>query len=247
MTIQPAIISETADWIAVAKPSGWVTHRSEWDRNSNALLQWVRDYNGGSHVYAVHRLDRGTSGVVLFAKSPMAAADLMNQFILRNTVKVYYALVRGFVEGPMYIDSPLRVIKNDETTGDYEDAYTDLEVVAKGILPIPLGKFSEQRLSLLKLIPKTGRTHQLRRHLVKIAHPIIGDTKYGDGKVNQLWRSLGLDRLALHAFSLALPQTGSLSFALPLDILESCLRISWQPGEIDIIRRLAEPTGLNRT
>lgn len=239
MTIQPAIISETADWIAVAKPSGWVTHRSEWDRNSNALLQWVRDYNGGSHVYAVHRLDRGTSGVVLFAKNPTAAADLMNQFVLRNTLKVYYALVRGFVSGPMHIDSPLRVIRNDETTGDYEEASTELEVVAKGILPIPWGAFSEQRLSLLRLIPKTGRTHQLRRHLVKISHPILGDTKYGDSKVNQLWRSLGLERLALHAFSLALPQTGVLTQLLPSDLLDSCLRITWQPGEIEIIRGLA--------
>jgi tRNA pseudouridine65 synthase len=231
MSIQPEIISETEDWVAVAKPSGWVTHRSEWDRASQALLQWVRDYNGGHHVYAIHRLDRATSGVVLFAKNPKSAAELMTQFGERTAQKIYFALVRGFVKGPLVIDSPLRAIKNDETKGDYEEALTQVEVLGTGILPVPLGPFSEQRLSLLKLMPKTGRTHQLRRHLVKISHPIVGDTKYGDSRVNKLWRTLGQDRLALHAYSLTLTQTGTLVCKVPSDIVRACQIVQWQPEE----------------
>lgn len=240
MSLPPEIISETDDWIAVAKPSGWLTHRSEWDRSSEPLLQWVRDYNGGNHVYAIHRLDRATSGVVLFAKNPKSAAELMAQFGDRNVHKVYFALVRGFVKGPLLIESPLRAIRNDETKGDYEEATTQVEVIANGILPIPLGSYSEQRLSLLKLTPKTGRTHQLRRHLVKISHPIVGDSKYGDSKVNKLWRTLGQDRLALHAYSLDLAQTGRLVCPLPSDILAACQIIHWHPEDSERIREWAK-------
>jgi tRNA pseudouridine65 synthase len=233
--LSPVCICESQDWVAVSKPSGWLTHRSDWDRESKALLQWVREHQLGKHVYPVHRLDRGTSGVVLFAKSPEAAKRLMDQFETRSAQKCYLALVRGFLLNSMTIESPLRVIHNDESKGDYVDATTEVTVLARGLLHHQLGEFDSQRISFLKLMPKTGRTHQLRRHTAKITHPIIGDTKYGDRYVNRLWRSLGLTRLALHAFSLDTLETGLITSPLPDDIIEACRQITWQEGGLEEI------------
>ena len=231
----PSSISESLDWFAVSKPSGWVTHRSHWDRSSEALLQWVRDQQQGKHVHAVHRLDRSTSGIVLFAKNPIAAKRLMEEFESRSAQKCYFALVRGFLKESIVINSPLRVIKNDESKGDYVEALTEVSLLAKGILHQPLGEFESQRISFLKLSPKTGRTHQLRRHTAKISHPIIGDTKYGDRHINRLWRSLGLTRLALHAYSLETLETGLLKSPLPRDMIDACLKIQWLDQGLETI------------
>jgi len=226
--MDPYLIQQGDDWACFYKPSGWVTHRSKWDRHSPAILQWGRDYLGGAHVFPVHRLDRATSGLILLAKSPEAARFYMGQFENRMCQKKYVALVRGFINSNIIIDKPLRFIRDDETKGDYEFAETQISVIARGTLSIPLGEFEKQRLSLIEAAPLTGRTHQIRRHLAKISHPIIGDTRYGDRHVNRVWRELGMTRLGLHSSSLQIAQAGYLESRLD-SVFESAIKnIQWE-------------------
>lgn len=197
--------------VAVNKPSGLLVHRSMIDKHETQFaMQIVRD-QVGQHVFPVHRLDRPTSGVLLFALSSDVARLLTEQFTQRQVVKAYYAIVRGYAPEHGHIDYPLKekldkiVDKKADKDKLPQPAQTDYENLAKFELPIPVGRYQTARYSLLRLIPKTGRKHQLRRHMAHIRHPIIGDTTHGDGKQNKMLRAeFGLDQLALTCQTLKL-------------------------------------------
>lgn len=172
--------------IAVAKPSGLPVHRG-WSRERIVALTLARD-RIGRHVYPVHRLDRGTSGVLLFALDPEAARRLQEQLEAGTVDKRYLALVRGITPAEGVIDHPLP----REEDGPRVPAVTGYR---------RLGVF--ERYSLVEAVPKTGRRHQIRRHLKHISHPVIGDVRYGKGEHNRLFRErFGLHRLALHALEI---------------------------------------------
>ena len=174
--------------VAVDKPSGMAVHRG-WSRERYTVLQVLRD-QVGRHVYPVHRLDRSTSGALVLAFDPETARSLQEQFESGGVRKRYLALVRGIPPEEGIIDHPIPRAPD----GPRVPAVTEFR---------RLGTF--ERYALLEVIPRTGRLHQIRRHLKHVSHPLIGDVRYGKGEHNRLFRErFGLHRLALHALELRL-------------------------------------------
>jgi len=195
--------------VAIHKPAALLVHRSPIDRHETQFaVQMTRDAIG-QQVFPIHRLDKATSGLLLFALDSISARLLGEQFQNHSIQKTYLALVRGWSLPAGDIDKPLLYKKDKygdrdkQEPSEPQDAFTAYETLGQTTLDKTLGKFEQQRYSLLKLQPKTGRKHQIRRHLNGIAHPIIGDVKYGDRHHNHLfndWR--GYHRLYLAATSL---------------------------------------------
>ena len=205
------------DWLlAVHKPAGLLVHRSPIDKHETEFaLQYARELNGGGHVYAVHRLDRPTSGLLLFARDPHTAS-LLGQAMMANQVqKTYRALVRGWAPESGLIDHALKEHAVDkrlrEEPQPVREAQTRYTRLASTQIPVEIEGFPTSRYSLLQLHPLTGRKHQLRRHMQYIAHPIIGDSNYGRTKHNHYFAErFGYSRLMLAATELSLthPITG---------------------------------------
>ena len=185
--------------IAVNKPHGLLVHRTSLSNDKDFLLQRVRDQSG-KKVYPVHRLDRPTSGVVLFAFGKEIVAEFFKLFREREAKKTYLALVRGWTDDSGVIDSPLRT-----ASGKEQDALTLYKTIAKVEVDIPVGPYEKARYSLVEIDLKTGRTHQIRRHFAHLRHPLVGDTTYGDGRHNQMFRDkFNSHRLMLAAIKLEL-------------------------------------------
>lgn len=200
------ILYQDNDLIAINKPEGWLVHRSWLDKNETiVVMQTLRDQIG-QHVYPIHRLDRPTSGVLIFALSSEIARLLSEQFASKKIEKVYHAIVRGYVDDEAIIDYPL-VEELDKIADKFtrkdkpaQDAITFYKGLSKIELPIEVGKYKTARYSFVELKPQTGRKHQLRRHLKHIFHPIIGDSKHGDLHQNRAFSQyFGVKRLMLHA------------------------------------------------
>lgn len=208
--------------VAINKPSGLLVHRSLIDtREHEFAVQMTRDQIG-QRVYPVHRLDRPTSGVLLFALSSNIARKIAEQFSERGVQKQYRALVRGYAQAEGHIDHPLKEqldkISDAQANHDKEaqSAVTDYRCLQQQELPFAVGRYPSTRYSWLSLAPLTGRKHQLRRHMKHIFHPIVGDTTHGDGKQNTFVRKqYNCHRLMLHANRLELLHPVSLT-PLPL-------------------------------
>tara|TARA_B100001094_G_scaffold192495_1_gene186351 strand:- start:3441 stop:4172 length:732 start_codon:yes stop_codon:yes gene_type:complete len=188
------VLYEDEALIAVHKPAGLLVHRSALARRETLFaMQLVRDQIG-QHVYPVHRLDRPTSGVLLFAKSSVVAHLLCQQFQNQQVDKVYYAIVRGYLTQTDTLDYPLQeeldkiADKQAKIDKAAQEAITFYQGCAQVELPFAVGRYPTTRYSLVRLEPKTGRKHQLRRHLAHLRHPIVGDTTHGDGKHNRFFR-----------------------------------------------------------
>ena len=192
--------------VAINKPSGLLVHKSPIDKHETRFaLQELRDQIG-QYVYPVHRLDKPTSGVLLFALD-REIAKTMSQLFRDNLVhKEYIAIVRGYTESKAHIVHPLKQMldtkaqKERGITKEDQEAETEYERLATIELPYPVSRYPVARYSLVKLRPRSGRKHQLRRHMKHIFHPIVGDTKHGRGEHNTLFREkFGCHRLLLHA------------------------------------------------
>lgn len=223
------ILYQDDDIIAIHKPSGWFVHRSLLDpKVTDIVLQHLRD-QVGKYLYPVHRLDRPTSGVLLFAFNADAARHLSTQWMNNTVDKQYLAIVRGYIdEVDQMIDEPLTFMRDkiaDQDSGEKEPqaAETHYRGLAKIALNLSTGKYPTSRYSLVALNPKTGRKHQLRRHMNHLSHPIIGDTTHGDLRHNRLFlKEFNVDRLLLHAYSICFkhPKTEEvLMIKAPLDSL----------------------------
>ncbi|MEQ9823092.1 MAG: pseudouridine synthase [Puniceicoccaceae bacterium] len=203
-------------WIvAINKPTGLLVHRSWMDTDATEFaVQLLRDQLG-AWVQPVHRLDRPTSGVLLFALDAEIARRLMEAFAEHSPEKHYLAVVRGWLTGEGCVDSPLRREVDAYTqacTAVEQEAYTRWKSLGTVEFQKPVGRYETARFSLLRLHPVTGRKHQLRRHLAHLRHPIIGDTRHGDGVQNRFFREqFEVNRLLLHAASLRFehPVTGN--------------------------------------
>ncbi|MGE0871996.1 MAG: RluA family pseudouridine synthase [Kofleriaceae bacterium] len=198
------ILHRDARCVAVAKPSGIATHRG-WDDRDDALLQRVRDAVG-AYVYPIHRLDRGASGIVLFALDREAARAFSDVWPAAD--KRYIAITRGHPPEHSIIDHP---IPNASGAGRV-DAVTEVWLLET------LGRYG-----LIEARPHTGRLHQIRRHLKHISCPLIGDVRYGKGEHNRIFRSEhDLHRLALHCTQLHVPHPDGgvleVRCALPRDL-----------------------------
>lgn len=193
--------------VAINKPPGMLVHRSPLSRDRVFVLQALRDQLG-QRLYPVHRLDRATSGALLFALNPDTAHELNRAFAAQQVKKTYLAVVRGWPEPAAgLVDRPVR----DDARETHREALTRYRRLAAAELPIANRRHATSRYSLMALEPRTGRRHQLRIHMERISHPIIGDTTHGDGEHNRLFREhLGTRRLLLHAASLVIPKSGNL-------------------------------------
>ncbi len=163
-------------------------------------MQLLRDQLGAP-VFPVHRLDRPTSGVLLYALSSERARAFQELWIDRSVQKVYVALVRGWMMEPQLCDRPLK-----SEDGDSElEARTHFIPIARTELPHAVGDFASARVTLVWALPESGRFHQIRRHLAGLSHPIIGDTVRGDGRYNRIARTMGWNGLMLKAYALSWP------------------------------------------
>jgi tRNA pseudouridine65 synthase len=179
--------------LAVNKPSGVLVHRG-WGRDERVLVDQVRAALGTDVVHPLHRLDRQTSGVVLFALNAGVAAKMGGAFEDGAIEKRYLALVRGVAPDVGRIDQPIPRREG----GPRVPAVTEFRRVAAAAT-------RPRHVSLVEAIPRTGRLHQVRRHLKHIDHPVIGDANYGKGAINrEMAARYDLNRLALHAVSLTL-------------------------------------------
>jgi len=200
------ILYQDEHLVVINKPSGLLVHKSPIDkRETEFALQKVRDQIG-QYVYPVHRLDKPTSGVLVFALSSEMARLLSEQFKNHSIQKEYLAMVRGYTKEKELIDYDLKVIldkkgdKDRTQNKEPQEAQTYYECLKTVELPYAVSRYPVARYSLLKLLPKTGRKHQLRRHMKHILHPIVGDTKYGRNEHNNLFREkFDCHRLLLHA------------------------------------------------
>lgn len=193
--------------VAVDKPPGLLVHRTGLDAGETQFaLQLLRDQLGRP-VWPAHRLDKGTSGVLLFALDAGTARTLGQAFEAPDQVhKTYRAVVRGWPAAEGLIDHPLQRMAEDARAGrsEVQPALTRYRTLERYELPLAYGAFAGTRCALLELQALTGRRHQLRRHMKHIAHPIIGDATHGKGALNRAVSAwLGVSRLWLHAQSLA--------------------------------------------
>lgn len=188
--------------ICVHKPHDVLVHHGRFSRNNaheDSLLQLL-EQQLGQKCYPVHRLDRRTSGVILLTTKTEYVSAFQKLFTEQDIQKTYYAVVRGYAPENQHIDSPVK----GKDAKEYKDAITELSLVHTISLDIPVGRYDSSRYSLVKLLPKTGRMHQLRIHMKKISHPIIGDGKYGDHRHDAMYaEQFNWTNLFLHASSLA--------------------------------------------
>jgi tRNA pseudouridine65 synthase len=198
------------DWLVVVdKPTGLLVHRSPVDaRETRFAVQILRDQLG-RHVYPVHRLDKGTSGALVFALDPATARAMSEAFAGATVEKSYLALVRGWPDGQGEIDRALRPVEDEALPtrpSEARLARTSYERLATFEIPHRVDRYPTSRYALLRLTPHTGRRHQLRRHLAHLSHPIVGDSTYGKGAHNRLFvRLYGVRRLMLACVQLEFP------------------------------------------
>jgi len=177
--------------VAIDKPAGLLVHRSDIDRHETRFaVQLLRDQIG-RRVQPVHRLDRGTSGVLLFAFDATTTRELSRQFEGDDVAKRYLALVRGWPPESGTIDHPLARLHDDYgrryANAEPQPAVTHFRRLAVAELAVRIDRYPTSRYALVELRPETGRRHQLRRHMKHLAHPIIGDATYGKGRHNRLF------------------------------------------------------------
>ncbi len=195
------VLYEDDDLIAVNKPAGLLMHRTPLSEDRVFLLQLVRQQTG-CMIYTGHRLDRATSGVVVFGKNPIAGSELNRIFRERMVDKKYLAIVRGWIPENGEIDYPLMDAETDHSSS--KPALTRFTCLIQSEIPEPIGlRYQTARFSLAEVSPLTGRRHQIRKHFAHIRHPVIGDKKHGDVKHNKYFRDhFGLTRMFLHASEL---------------------------------------------
>ena len=198
------------DWVCVNKPAGLTVHRSRGTSPRKFVLSTLLKRQLSRKVYPVHRLDHRTSGALLFAFDSKTAGRLHGSLRSNDATKQYVALLRGALDlelgDTVSIDKPLKVDGVEKT------ALTDFTLLASVAGSVDQRGDIESRsdfvpaCSLVLCKPRTGRTHQIRRHAYALGHPVLGDTEHGDSRVNRWWRNnRGLNRLGLHCLLLDLP------------------------------------------
>lgn len=217
MTVE--LLLREPNFVITDKPSGLSVHRG-WDASRDNVMSRLHD-ELRRWVYPVHRLDRATSGALVVALDPDTAGVLAASFREGRVRKEYVALVRGPIREAGTIDHPIPL-----ESGERVDAITDYAPIA----------IARDRYTLVRVWPRTGRPHQIRRHMKHLSRHILGDTTYGDGRENRKLREeVGLRRMALHARAIALPHpsTGEMIEAiapLPDDLRAPLIALGFDPA-----------------
>jgi len=209
----PDVIYEDDDFVAVYKAAGLLVHPSPIARDADTTaLEQIESYQGHK-CYTLHRLDRKTSGVLLFGKRRDVAQEIQGIFAERLVDKRYVAIVRGHF--PVEVDC-LRALLDDN--GHEKTAHTRFSLIRHGEAPVPTKKYPRSRYSLVRAIPYTGRYHQIRRHLNRLDHPIIGDRPHGCSEQNRLMiKHYDSYRMYLHAERLSFPWSKSSSGTISIE------------------------------
>ncbi len=235
------ILFEDEYLVAVNKPSGLLVHPS-WiaPRGTPNLASMLKTYLKGASPYTIHRLDRPTSGVILFGKNKEIAREMNLIFAQREVQKTYLCMCRGYTLESDVIDYALKEeldkIADKHASQDKEpqEAVSHYRRLGIAEIDMPVGRYEKSRYSLVEVKPETGRKHQIRRHMKHIFHPIVGDTKHGDNKHNKALRErFDLQRLMLMATHIQFkhPATGQvLNITAPVDDYSANLfnRLGWQ-------------------
>ncbi len=222
------ILFEDEQLVAINKPSGILVHRTRISEDKVFVLQLLRDQIG-QKVFPVHRLDRGTSGLLLFAKDSETASLLGKQFQEQQVDKSYLAIVRGYLPMRGTIDYAL----TNRSPQEPQKAITHYERLQQTELKVAIGRYETARYSLIQAKPETGKFHQIRRHFSHLRHPIIGDKKHGDVKHNNYWRDhWEIARLLLHAQYLSFVhpcgERLSLKAKVPADFRKALAHLGWE-------------------
>lgn len=196
------ILFEDDFFIAINKPEGMLVHRTRISEDTVFVMQTLRD-QVGAPVYTIHRLDRATSGVLVFGKSAEAAELLAAYFREKTIGKKYLAIVRGWTDDTGSIDYAVR--DQDKPGAELLEAVSHYRTLGRSEVPHAIGyKYKTARFSLVEVEPETGRRHQIRKHFAHILHPVIGDKRHGDNKHNvYFFNTLLLPRMLLHAAELS--------------------------------------------
>lgn len=202
------VLSANQDWLIAFKPHHLLVHRTDWAMHDADNLKDRLTADGWAHetgfLQPVHRLDRPTSGLIVFARNPEAHAALHQLFGDRKVAKSYFALIRGWLPDEIVaVEKPLPTSHSPEP----KPARTVLREVERVECGIAMTRYPTTRLSLVECTPETGRYHQIRLHLKHLRHPILGDTAHGDRAHNRWLRASD------HGFALML-HAGGLSFDL---------------------------------
>lgn len=205
-------------FIAINKPPGILMHRTRISEDTVFVVQLLRDQLG-QRVYPVHRLDRATSGALIFGKTPEAAGLLGEQVMDKTVEKKYLVVVRGWTPESGTIDYAL----DDPDSGKGRlPAITHFIRLGTSEIDAPIGlRYKTARFSLVEARLETGRRHQIRKHFAHLNHPVIGDKRHGDVKQNTYFREVfGMKRMLLHASELEFrhPFTGkTIRILAPVD------------------------------
>ncbi len=236
--MQLHVLHEDPRFVVIAKPARLACHRSKLVHDKTTLADVAME-QFGRRIHLVHRLDRATSGCLMIAFDPEMAKELHWALRSEHSYKAYLAFVRGWFRwiDPVEVDHP---VKDDK--GIYRDAQSTVTA---------LGKSRDPRCSLLLVEPKTGRNHQVRRHVRDLHHPVLRDAIHGDSRQNTWWRDeMGLQRLGLHCAKLdLLREDGSrlvVTCPPPLDLVQLWQRLPWWDDAVKASPELvgAEPLDL---
>jgi tRNA pseudouridine65 synthase len=194
------ILYEDEHCVVVQKPYFMGVHRSELIRDKVTCLSALRNQLN-QHVYPVHRLDRQTTGALMFAKDKESLSQLMTLFSEQKVRKLYIAVVRGWLKEAIWVNNPM--IAPD--SGNEVEASSFCYPLAEIEKDWPVGKFKNARYGLVAVQPHSGRWHQVRRHLRDINRPILGDSVHGDTKQNRIFKEqTGSYGMMLHAAKIQL-------------------------------------------
>jgi tRNA pseudouridine65 synthase len=225
--LQFDILYQDEDLIAIHKPYGYFVHRTGLDNKAEEIVLHVLRDQIGQYVYPVHRLDRKTSGLLILALNKDTQKYLNNLFMTGQVHKEYHAIVRGYTPDQELINYS---ITND--IGKTQEAITELYTLGRSEIQLPHGKFSTSRYSLVMLVPKTGRQHQLRKHMAHIFHPILADRPHGCNKQNKLMlEKFGLNEMMLHAVKL--------SFTNPKNMAQIDIRCNYSAEFNRMLKKLS--------
>ena len=216
--------------LLVTKPNNVLVHHAHHSRNKIdevSLIQLIEN-QFGKRYYPIHRLDRKTSGIILLASKREYVASFQALFTTNEIQKIYFGVVRGFSQEHLIINSPVK--GRDALV--YKDAETQLKLLDKITLNIPVKPYDSSRYSLVELKPTTGRMHQLRIHMNKVSTPLINDAKYGDKNHDLMYaKQFGWKNLFLHA--------GSLEFIHPFTNQKLILKSSFSEDWIKLFQEFS--------
>jgi tRNA pseudouridine65 synthase len=193
------LIYEDEHLVAINKPWGILVHRTGLSEDRVFVLQLLRDQLGGQHLFPAHRLDRGTSGVLLFGKNHSVARQLGEQIMDKQVAKRYLAITRGWPPPEGTIDYALE--DKETRAGQFYPAITHFKTLKSSHVELPIGlRYPTARFSLVEIFPETGRRQQIRKHFSHLRYPIIGDSRHGDVKQNNYFKMhFDSQRMFLHA------------------------------------------------